>query len=308
MSSPILTAEITASLVLGTAQLGMDYGIANHAGRPGAVEAAALVGAALDAGVTTFDTAMAYGDSEAALGQALRDNNATATAQVVTKLPPTLNSEDAPQLAEIVDGCCRRLRVDRLAGVLLHREEQLDLLDGPVGAALSALVEQGVVRKLGVSVYTPQQAQQALHHPLIRHIQWPGSMLDRRFLPLLPLARQRGITVHIRSVLLQGVLVMAPDDLPPHLKVLEPVLEQFHRLCRDYTVTPAAAAIGWLLHAAPGAGVIFGAETARQVRDNLDALQRAGALSEGLWTAMTALPVPQDPCVLNPALWPVSGR
>ena len=311
MSSPIPTAEGTSALVLGTAQLGLAYGIANHSGQPDLAEATALVGAALAAGVTDFDTAMAYGTSETVLGQALRANRATETAQVVTKLPPTLCAADAPQLTTMVEGCCRRLGVPRLAAVLLHREEHLELLDGPVGAVLSQLVATGRIGRLGVSVYTPQRAEQALYHPNIQQIQWPGSVLDRRFLPLLPLARSRGVVVHIRSALLQGVVMMDPEALPSHLKAVKPALVEFHRLCREYAVAPAAAAIGWLRQAAPDAEVIFGAETAQQVRDNLDALQRLGALSKNLrttdlWAAMSSLPVPQNETCLNPALWPVS--
>ncbi len=306
MSSPIPTAEGASALILGTAQLGLTYGIANRSGQPDLAEATALVGAALAAGVTVFDTAMAYGNSETVLGQALRANDATAIAQVVTKLPPTLCAADAPQLAATVAGCCQRLGVPRLAAVLLHREEHLELLDGPVGEVLSLLMSEGRIGRLGVSVYTPQRAEQALHHPRIQQIQWPGSVLDRRFLPLLPLARQRGVVVHIRSALLQGVVMMDPETLPPHLKALQPALVEFHRLCRDYAVTPAAAAIGWLRHVAPDAEVIFGAETARQVRDNLDALQRLSAVSDDIWVALTALSVPQNQSCLNPALWPVS--
>lgn len=56
-------------LMLGTAQLGMAYGVANTAGRPDFRQAVRLIAAAADGGVNCFDTAAAYGDSEVILGR-----------------------------------------------------------------------------------------------------------------------------------------------------------------------------------------------------------------------------------------------
>jgi aryl-alcohol dehydrogenase-like predicted oxidoreductase len=66
-------ASKRCSFVLGTAQLGMPYGVANHCGLPSDADAAALLGAALMAGVRAFDTVRAYGASERRLGRALAD-------------------------------------------------------------------------------------------------------------------------------------------------------------------------------------------------------------------------------------------
>ena len=58
---------------MGTAQLGMAYGVANLAGRPSAAQASALIATCVARGITWFDTAEAYGDSELVLGQAFAD-------------------------------------------------------------------------------------------------------------------------------------------------------------------------------------------------------------------------------------------
>ncbi len=56
-------------LTLGTVQLGMDYGIANTAGKPDYEKSAGILDAALEGGINAFDTAAAYGDSEAVIGR-----------------------------------------------------------------------------------------------------------------------------------------------------------------------------------------------------------------------------------------------
>ena len=63
-------------LVLGTVQFGLDYGIANVSGKPSFERVKAILTTAFDNGVTTLDTAAAYGDSEVVLGKALKELNA----------------------------------------------------------------------------------------------------------------------------------------------------------------------------------------------------------------------------------------
>ena len=56
-------------LVLGTAQLGTNYGIANRMGKPDFDTAEAIIKTTWDAGIREFDTAQGYGDSEQVLGE-----------------------------------------------------------------------------------------------------------------------------------------------------------------------------------------------------------------------------------------------
>jgi predicted aldo/keto reductase-like oxidoreductase len=79
-------------IALGTAQFGLDYGIANTQGRVSEAEGRAIVELARARGVDTIDTAMLYGDSEAALGRI-----GVAGWQVVSKLPAVpAGCEDVP--------------------------------------------------------------------------------------------------------------------------------------------------------------------------------------------------------------------
>ena len=69
-------------LALGTAQFGMEYGIANKNGKVSLDEAKAIITLGRLAGIDTLDTAMAYGDSEESLGKL-----STEDFHVITKLP-----------------------------------------------------------------------------------------------------------------------------------------------------------------------------------------------------------------------------
>jgi aryl-alcohol dehydrogenase-like predicted oxidoreductase len=292
-------------LILGTAQLGLPYGIANRSGKPDMATATRLVQTAWEGGVRLFDTAQAYGASAEVFGAALRTLGLAGQALVISKLVPSLVATDAPNVPGMVHASLGLLGVSALHGLMLHREEQLDLLDGPLGVSLQNLVTTGIVRSLGVSVYTPEAAIRALRHPLISLLQVPASLFDRRFetAGVFTLAYELGKEVHVRSALLQGVLCMEPEALPTPLAPLGLALTAFHEICADHALPHAALALAWTLRRHPKAFILFGAETPGQVRQNLDMLDNADRLFPVLTTSLEAIMPPQTDTLLNPSLW-----
>ena len=293
--------EISGRLVLGTAQLGSAYGVANISGKPGLGEARAIVHMALEQGIRTFDTAHAYGDSEQVLGESLK--GVIEPVHIVTKLPPdiTMDFPVRESLARSLD----MLQRESVYGLLLHREEQLPLLDGIPGKQLVRLVEAGTLSKLGVSVYSSEAAIRALHHPLVSLVQLPASLFDRRFevSGAFALARQLGKELHIRSALLQGVLCMEPDALPDYLAPLAPSLATFHGICLEHALSPASLALAWALQRYSESFVLFGAERPEQVQHNLGMLSKAESVLPTLAAPLETIMPPQVDTLLNPSLW-----
>lgn len=201
-------------LAIGTAQFGLHYGIANQSERVSMSEAARIVAAARTAGVDTLDTAIAYGDSEQVLGKL-----GVAGWRVVSKLPalPDECVDIAGWVETQLTGSLGRLRIDQLDAVLLHRPAQLLGSRGAhLLAGLLAVKRQGLVRKIGVSIYDPEEldALFALHHFDI--VQAPCSILDQRILASGAAAwlQARDVELQTRSTFLQGLLLMPPEARP----------------------------------------------------------------------------------------------
>jgi len=259
------------SLVLGTVQLGMAYGVANATGRPDEANARAIVAAALEGGVRDFDTAPGYGDAEAVLGRALAASGMSAEARVFSKVGG--EAADAAAIERSVRDSLTRLGVSRLAGLLLHREDMLDQWDKGLGAALADLSAGGLVERLGVSVYSPARALQALQVEGVGLVQLPANLLDDRFerAGVLDLARKRGILVHVRSVFLQGLFFLPPSTAEARAPGSGELVRRVRALADRYGLSVHGLALGFVREACPNAGVLFGAETVAQVRENLDA-------------------------------------
>lgn len=223
--------QVHSDLVLGTAQLGGTYGIANTSGPPSESDAIDLVRTALRHGVTHIDTARAYGTSEQRIGTALSGGGA-ADAHIVTKLTPLdAVEEDASRkaLTNLVDSSvfqsCRELRRFTLPTLLVHRASDRIRWNGAVWKRLCALRDQGVIGALGVSAATPEEALAALDDPDVRHVQIPFNILDWRWKEAgvdVVAKRRNDVTIHGRSPLLQGLLAAPNPHLWPNVPAIDP--------------------------------------------------------------------------------------
>lgn len=298
---------MTSPLILGTVQLGGAYGVANRTGKPDAATATAMVEAALEGGIRTFDTAAAYGDSEVVLGRALASLGVRDDVTVVTKVraltPEELADDEVAvqQVERSVAASRERLGLERLPVVLFHREADAAHLD-----ALLALRDRGWIDRVGVSVgHDPDGATRWCEHDGVDVVQVPANLLDRRHVTggTMAAVAARGVEVHVRSAFLQGLLLMPEADVPAFLAESIPARRALAALASGAGIGMAELAVRHLLTLPGNVRVILGAETVEQVRANVR-LAEGGALPPDLAEAVDAA-VPQLPeLVLTPHLWP----
>lgn len=241
-----MSAKALARLALGTVQFGLDYGIANPSGQVGQSEIGAILVRAAAAGIDTLDTAIAYGQSEARLGDA-----GVRGWRVMTKLPPL-----PPEVAAVpewvrdqIAGSLRRLGVSQLEAVLLHRASDLA---GPHGGAylrtLREIKAAGLARALGVSIYDPAELDSLwpVWHPDV--VQAPCNVLDRRLVRSGWLDRlsRSAVRVHVRSVFLQGLLLMPARSRPDAFAPWRGILDRWSEWCAQRAVTPLQACLAFV--------------------------------------------------------------
>ncbi|EHJ45964.1 NADP-dependent oxidoreductase domain protein (plasmid) [Solidesulfovibrio carbinoliphilus subsp. oakridgensis] len=291
-------------LILGTAQLGMPYGVMNTTGRPDPALALEIVRTALAWGIRTFDTAPGYGGAEETLGQALARSAGGEAARVVTKLPPGLDYRDAGAVRGAVQASAGRLGRTGF-DLLLHEEGALDCWSEGLGDTLAQLAASGLVGRLGVSVYAPARALQALGLAGISLVQLPSNLLDARFerAGVFEAARRAGKELHVRSVFLQGLLCCDdPALLPPRLDQARTYVRTAAGVAREAGLGLRELALGYALDAYAGAGLLLGAELPAQIAANA-AFAAAPRVRPAPASLRARLPgAPQS--VTNPSLWP----
>jgi aryl-alcohol dehydrogenase-like predicted oxidoreductase len=299
-----------AEFVLGSVQLGLAYGAANRTGKPSRESARALVRRAVAGGVHRFDTARAYGDAEERLGEALSGQPVS----IVTKLSPLSElAEDAWAEAAVaaaeasVAQSLAALRTDRLDCLLLHRALHMTAFGGAIWQRLKDFVAAGTIGRLGVSVQSPAELEEALARPEVQHVQMPFNMLDWRWDGLIDrLTARTDVVVHVRSVFLQGLLACGDPALWPAVDGVDAaaVLRTIGWLVKDLDREDAAdLCLAYVRGLDFIDGVVVGLETEAQLDRNLRLWLKPPLTIGERERVDTWLPrVPEQ--LLNPALWP----
>ena len=258
-------------IALGTAQFGLPYGVANRREQVGRADLTAILARAQAAGMDTLDTAMAYGDSEQRLGE-----SGVGQWRVITKLPelPVSCTDVAAWVRTSVQGSLAKLRLVRLGAVLLHRPLQLLGPQGPaLQAALLALKDEGLVEKVGISIYGPADLDTLWHRFRPELVQAPLNVLDRRLLTSGWMARMHaaGTEIHVRSVFLQGLLLMDAASRPAMFSRWQPLWDQWTRWLGEASVSPLHACLGLALSRPEVSRVIVGVDSLEQLEEILAA-------------------------------------
>lgn len=282
-------------LALGTVQFGLNYGVANAGGKIAPAEAADIVRNARAAGIDTLDTAVAYGDAETRLGQI-----GVADWCVVSKLPPLPDGADPEKwVRHVVDQSLSNLRIPHLHGMLLHRPG--DLL-GPQGdrlyRAMLALQQDGLVRKIGVSVYGPDDLEATCGRFAMGMVQAPMNLVDRRLVTSGWLSRLKheGVEVHVRSAFLQGLLLMTRQDRPKKFDRWRDIWARWDRWQLDHRVSPQAACLAYPLSHPLVDRVVVGVDSSDQFAQLLAA---AGSLGKRSFPDLSC----DDERLINPSSW-----
>ena len=279
--------DVTA---LGLGLMGMSgvYGAADDD------ESVATIRAALDAGVTLFDNAEAYGGghSEEVLGRALagrRDEAVVTTKFGLTFRNGVMGEDGSPEnVRRSLEGSLQRMGMDHVDVYFQHRVDLDTPIEETVGA-MAELVAEGKTRHIGlceVSAATLRRAHAV--HPVAavqsEYSLWHRDPEDE----VLPACEELGVGFMAYSPLGRGMLtgrVRRFEDLPAgDFRRVSPRFqgENFQRnldlvdhvtaLASAKGVEPAQLALAWILARSPHVVAVFGTRHQTNLRSNLDAL------------------------------------
>lgn len=262
-------------MVLGTVQLGMDYGIANCDGKPSEEKSFSILRAALEGGVTTLDTARAYGNSEEVIGRFLKTWKGAAPG-IVTKIP-RLQGSTPKELTAFAVGCMEesldRLGVSKVSAVMLHGAKDPAIHGAACADAMKTLLELGYTDRVGVSVYTGEDVEKMLQYGTYTVTQVPMSIFDQRLIATgkTDLLKQREYTVFVRSVFLQGLFFLDPDAItdPILLEHAAPKIRLLRKIAEAAGMTVAQLAIAFMRDTVGVTSLVLGADTPDQVKENI---------------------------------------
>ncbi len=256
--------NITEKMVLGTAQFGLDYGIANISGRPTKKEVFDILDLAWEKGICRFDTAPGYG-SETLLGEFISANGLHDQTIVLTKTPSLKGALDYEKLI-----------ITNLESSLNNLGCKIDILffHDPADSRLlltnpqffKNLLNNYPVSTHGVSVYEPMEIEQLLEGLFELAFQFPFNVLDRRFEQMsIPKGKR-----YARSLFLQGLLA-SPNELRPDTPIeLLCLQKEYHDRLADHFIDPVSFAVSFVAHNSTVDYFLVGVDSAKQLQKILD--------------------------------------
>ena len=285
-------------LALGSAQFGLDYGISNTHGQVEISEVENILQIAKKNGINTIDTAVVYGNSESILGKAGVDKF-----DIVTKLPPIpieVNDIDL-WVNNHITSSLKKMRINSVSGLLLHKSS--DLFETPNRLLLDSLYKlkkDSIVKKIGVSIYNPDELDALEEHDIkFDIVQAPFNILDRRletsgWLNKLNLA---GIELHTRSIFLQGLLLQDEDQRNPYFNRWSGYFKKFNEWVSDTKQTPLSASLNFSYSYDKINKIIVGVQSESQLTEILISITQ-----DSQFSMPSDLEI-DDPMLINPTNW-----
>ncbi|EMK15666.1 oxidoreductase, aldo/keto reductase family protein [Leptospira kirschneri serovar Bim str. 1051] len=262
-------------LSLGTAQFGFNYGIANKKGKITFEEAEEILSFARISGIKYLDTAILYGESEKVLGE-IGVNDL----KICTKLP-SVSTNKAGDIKKWVDDSISRsiklLKISNLESLLLHRPRELLGENGErLYKALIRLKESGLIQKIGISIYDPLELEDLIKNFNFDIVQAPMNVFDRRLINSgwLDKLDKCGIEIHIRSVFLQGLLLMKKEELPYKFKKWEDLWIKWHTWLNETNQSALQVCLGYLVQIQPISKIIVGVDNLKHLKEIVIAIKQ----------------------------------
>jgi aryl-alcohol dehydrogenase-like predicted oxidoreductase len=296
-----MTATATPRLALGTVQFGLDYGVTHGGGRVPESEIRTILAVAQSAGIDSLDTAAGYGDAEDVLGRVEAGQSFRIITKTTSHGATAISDADIDRIEARFLQSLEKLVIPSVDGVLVHAVS--DLL-APAGDKLWGRMQrwrtQGLVKRIGVSVYDTAETNAILARFSPDLVQLPLNALDQRLLRDGTIERLavRGIAVHVRSIFLQGLLLQDPAEIPARLSRSLPLLQRWWSMCRDLHVSPLAAALRFGLDIKGIERIVVGVHTAAHLREIITATQVSRTSLD--WPALAA----HDLEAVDPRRWP----
>ena len=205
-----------SNLCLGTAQFGMNYGVTNKNGQMTDRVINSIINKAIKEDIIYFDTANLYGDAEQIIGKKLKSKNAKISTKFKTNVKKIFREEDICFLESEFQKSLVKLKKKNVDSYLIHNCDDLKKQNSYLLINwLKDLKERGLIKRIGISIYEESDLID-ISLKEIEVVQMPISIYDQRLLEsnLLKKLLDKNISIHIRSIFLQGLLLQKACNWP----------------------------------------------------------------------------------------------
>ena len=210
----MLKSKLKDKIIIGTAQFGLDYGIANSLGKMKTGEIKKIIKYARTNNIKDIDTAHAYGDSEKRLGNVgIKDFN------VIVKLPATNPTYPYEQwVKKSIHSSFKKLKINKADTVLVHNAKFLlnPKMGKKIYEELKRFKNKNIINNIGVSIYSISDLKNIIKKFSMDVVLISLNIFDQRILDkkIINTLKKRNVKIYTRSTFLQGLLLITKNRIP----------------------------------------------------------------------------------------------
>jgi aryl-alcohol dehydrogenase-like predicted oxidoreductase len=283
-------------IILGTANFGNDYGISNQGNVLSAEESGSLIKWAQNNGLNHFDTALSYGDST----DILRTYLDYSLEPILDSKLDNKSCQTRGSIVKAAEENRDRLGVSQLSVLYLHNEDLLQTsLASEITIGLREVLTRGIATKIGVSVYSQNaiiSCKKVL--PELSVFQVPENICDRRLINSSKMQELAdiGTIFNVRSIFLQGLLLMDPNSIPQKLYSAKAKVQELTTFSRKNSVTVLDLCLAYANSISWASSIVVGAISIKQLEE---ISRHSFVLPQGWSNSISTLPSE----ILDPREW-----
>lgn len=293
-----------SKLCLGTVQFGLDYGVANKSGKQSQENVNEILKYVELKGINCLDTGSMYGNSEEKIGKFIRDKNSNSL-KIISKIKSDFFDLEHEDSLESIQKSLNYLSVNSLFALLLHNIEALETWDEKKTVLIKNLKKENKIKYFGISIYTNKEFDLALENVNIDIIQIPFNLLDQRAITnkWLLKAKEKNKLIFIRSVYLQGLLLMDVENIPLHLYNAKKYLNIINEVANKLNITKNELALSFVDQMAKESILLFGCDNLEQAIENIENYNNLVKIDEDTVKYLRNTFSNIDEYIYNPSKW-----
>lgn len=290
-----------SKIILGGAQLGLNYGISNHIGKTQISEVKRISEISKRIQISSIDTASNYGDSEKVIG-----NYFSKDLNIITKISLENICKNQSQASDYiknnVETSLKNLKIDKLYGLLLHNTEYLEKDSGDlIWNTIVDLKNEGIIQNIGYSIYAPEELDKFFISYKPDIVQAPLNIFDQRLKDSgwLSKLKKSNAEIHVRSIFMQGLLLMHNNERPKYFQKWNKLWNEWDKWLSNSKISPIEACIAFAFNQEEVDKIVIGISSSNDLEEILDIINNQNRL--------TSFPSGHtDEDLINPSNWKIS--
>ena len=258
----------TNKISIGTAQFGSKYGITNNK-KVSYKEIKKILECAYYNNIRSLDTAFSYGNAEKKLGKIGVKNW-----QVSSKFPTIPKCHEPGKWIEkrLIE-TLNRLNIENLETLFVHNFNQLESCNFTknIFFAMEKFKQKGLIKKIGISVYSPFKLKKLINEFKIDVVQSPANIFDNRIFTneIQSFIKKNKIELEIRSIFLQGLILAKPEKIPKKFKEFISYFAKIDNISKNLNISKISLALS-VLNGKKFRRIIIGVTNKKELKDIID--------------------------------------